>query len=190
MFARRLRLNSTKTIPPFHFIFFKSRVDLEIYWVLDVNELPVYSSFEHFRYAFTRVCPINQYIFTYYSTDLSSTSYLDFCGSLVKEVRMRLRRSPKVFYTDNFSTFSQQFEVALAYSEFGIERTLRFRHASPSNCHHPLSPPSAFGGRARAALRRNFAPKARHGAPALLRVRATGPGGWGVWRFCLFFKPI
>ena len=60
-----------ETIPPFHFIFFKSRVDLEIYLIFDVNEFPVYSSFGHFRYAFTCVCPTTQYIFTYYSTDLS-----------------------------------------------------------------------------------------------------------------------
>ena len=91
------------------------------YWIFDVNELPVYSSFGHFRYAFTCVCPVSQYLFVYYATDVGTATYLDFCNAIVTEVRMRLRRSPTVFYSDDFSTFSQQFEVALAYSEFGIE---------------------------------------------------------------------
>ena len=90
------------------------------YWMFDVNELPVYSAFGHFRYAYTCVCVVSQYRFVYYASDLGTATYLDFCDCLVKEVKMRLGRSPKVFYCDDFSTFSQQFEVALAYSEFGI----------------------------------------------------------------------
>ena len=86
-----------------------------------MNELPVYSSFGHFCYAFTCVCPVSQYLFVYYATDVGTATYLDFCNAIVTEVRMRLRRSPTVLYSDGFSTLSQQFEVALAYSEFGIE---------------------------------------------------------------------
>ena len=91
------------------------------YWMFDVNELPVYSAFGHFRYMFVCVCPVSQYRFAYYTSTVNASDYLGFCDALVKEVSMRLGRKPLVLYCDDFSTFHQQFEVATAYSEYGIQ---------------------------------------------------------------------
>ena len=82
--------------------------------MFDVNELPVYSAFGHFRYVFTAVDAVSYYRFLSYSSDLSTASYLDFCDSLCKEVKQRLGWSPKVFYKDDFSTFNGEFEVGAA----------------------------------------------------------------------------
>ena len=48
------------------------------YWIFDVNELPVYSAFGHYRYAFTCVDAVSQYLFIYYATDVSTATYLQF----------------------------------------------------------------------------------------------------------------
>ena len=101
------------------------------YLMFDVNELPVYSAHGNFRYMYTVVCAVSQYRFAYYTSDLTTASYLEFCDYLRKEIQMRTGRSPKVFYKDDFSTFNGQFEVAAAYERFSIQCK-----NTPAEMHH------------------------------------------------------
>ena len=91
------------------------------YLMFDVNELPVYSALGHFRYAFTAICPVSQYRWIAFTSRVDTRDYLDFVNYIQTEIRQRLGWGPRVLYCDDFSTFHQQFEVAAAYSEFGVQ---------------------------------------------------------------------
>ena len=90
------------------------------YYIFDVCEMPVYSVHGKFRYVFGATCPVSNYMVSYYSSDLTTATYIDFLKYLDDTSKQRCGRRVQTIYHDDFSTFHEYFDVTQAKSELGI----------------------------------------------------------------------
>ena len=90
------------------------------YWIFDVCEMPVYSVHGQFRYVFGATCPVSNFMVSYYASDLSTSTYVDFLKYLNDVSCQRCGRRVVTVYHDDFSTFHEHFDVAQAKSELNI----------------------------------------------------------------------